>query len=331
MRIGILGSGSWGTALAQVLSDNGNDVLIYGVCQEEVDDINTRHKNTKYFGDVGIKEDLRATLDIRELSSYNDAILVAVPTKYVPSALSSIKPYISEGTVIINASKGFEWETNKRISDCIRDTLSDINYSGIASIIGPSHAEEVILRKLTSVCAVSISEEIAKTVQSAFSNSYLRVYISTDEVGAEYGVAIKNIIAIASGMLEGRGYGDNAKAALITRGLQEMLRYGINKGAERDTFFGLTGVGDLIVTCFSPHSRNYRAGLEIGRANTAEPVFDTKATVEGINSCKSVYEDAQKNGVEMPIVSAVYRVLFCSAKPSDEIEQIMNRPLRSEM
>ena len=331
MRIGILGSGSWGTALAQVLSDNGNDVLIYGVCQEEIEDINIKHKNTKYFGDVNIKEDLRATLDICELSSYNDAILVAVPTKYVPSVLSSIKPYISGRTVIINASKGFERETNKRISDCIRDTLKDINYSGVASIIGPSHAEEVILRKLTSVCAVSVSEKIAKTVQSAFSNSYFRVYISTDEIGAEYGVAIKNIIAIASGMLEGRGYGDNAKAALITRGLQEMLRYGISKGAERDTFFGLTGVGDLIVTCFSPHSRNYRAGLEIGRANTAESVFDTKATVEGINSCKSVYEDAQKNGIEMPIVSAVYRVLFSSAKPSDEIEQIMNRPFKSEM
>lgn len=331
MKIGVLGSGSWGTALSQVLVDGGHDVLIYGVEKAELDDINLNHKNEKYFPHVLINEKIKASGDIRALASYNDAIIVAVPTRFISDVLSQIKPFIKESTIIINASKGFEWGTNKRISVCIRDALDGTSYAGIASIIGPSHAEEVILRKLTSVCAVSVSYEIAEEVQRIFSNSYLRVYVSTDEVGAEYGVAIKNIIAIASGMLEGQGYGDNSKAALITRGLQEMIRYGESKGAKSSTFIGLTGVGDLIVTCFSPHSRNYRAGLEIGRADSAEVLENNHTTVEGVHSCKSVFEDAEKNNIEMPIVSSVYRVLFCNAKPSDEIALLMNRPLKAEM
>ena len=331
MKIAVLGSGSWGTALAQVLSDGGHDVLIYGVCKEEIDDININHKNQKYFADVPVSEKLKASCDIRALASYNDALLVAVPTKFISGVLSEMKPFIKESTIIINASKGFEWGTNKRISTCIRDTLDGVKYAGLASIIGPSHAEEVILRKLTSVCAVSLSYGLAQEVQRIFSNSYLRVYVSTDEIGAEYGVAIKNIIAIASGMLEGQGYGDNSKAALITRGLQEMIRYGECKGAERSTFIGLTGVGDLIVTCFSPHSRNYRAGLEIGKADSADVLASNQATVEGVHSCKSVFEDAKNSNIEMPIVESVYRVLFCKAKPSEEIAHLMNRPLKAEM
>ena len=330
MRIGILGSGSWGTALAQVLSDNGNDVLIYGVVSSEIEDINKNHKNSAFFGDVPVNDNIRATLDISEIENYNDFIVIAVPTRFITSVLESVKPYVSKNTVIVNVSKGFEQKTNKRISDCVREVMRDIDYKGFASLIGPSHAEEVILRKLTMICAVSRSDEIAKEVQSIFSNGYLRVYVTDDEVGAEYGVAIKNVIALASGMLEGIGYGDNAKAALITRGLQEMIRYGMSKGAEQNTFFGLTGVGDLIVTCFSPHSRNYKAGLMIGKANSFSVLENNKNTVEGVNSCKSVYEDAEKNGIEMPIVRAVYRVLFMGTSPVDELEEIMNRPLKAE-
>ena len=330
MRIGILGSGSWGTALAQVLSDNGNDVLLYGVVASEVNDINVNHRNSAFFGDAPVNESVRATLDISDIAGYNDIIVIAVPTKFITDALKNVKPYISESTVIVNVSKGFEMSTNKRMSDCIRDALSGVSYRGFASLIGPSHAEEVILRKLTSLCAVSLDKSIAEEIQVAFSNNYLRVYVTSDEVGAEYGVAIKNIIAIASGMLEGIGYGDNAKAALITRGLQEMIRYGTSKGGCQSTFFGLTGVGDLIVTCFSPHSRNYRAGLLIGKADSVSALEGNSSTVEGVNSCKSVYEDAEKSGIEMPIVSAVYRVLFMGSKPSDEVEAIMNRPLKSE-
>ncbi len=330
MRIGILGSGSWGTALAQVLSDNGNEVLLYGVVASEIEDINVNHRNSAFFGDAPVNEGVRATLDISDIADYNDIIVVAVPTKFIADALEKAKPYVSENTVIVNVSKGFEQKTNKRMSDCIRDALSDASYRGFASLIGPSHAEEVILRKLTMLCAVSLDKSIAEELQVVFSNNYLRVYVTSDEIGAEYGVAIKNVIAIASGMLEGIGYGDNAKAALITRGLQEMIRYGTSKGGSQSTFFGLTGVGDLIVTCFSPHSRNYRAGLLIGKADSVSALEGNASTVEGVNSCKSVYEDAEKSGIEMPIVSAVYRVLFMGTKPSDEVEAIMNRPLKSE-
>ena len=330
MKIGILGSGSWGTALGQVLCDNGHDVLIYGNVRAQIDDINLRHKNTQFFADAPVTPLLHATDRLTDLASYGDLFVIAVPTQAVPSVMQLVLPYIRPDTVIVNASKGFERETNRRISDAVRSALGDTPYGGFASIIGPSHAEEVILRKLTSVCAVSLYEAVAKQVQTLFSNAYLRVYVSTDEIGAEYGVAIKNVSAIASGILEGQGYGDNAKAALITRGLCEMVRYGVYKGGRRETFFGLTGVGDLIVTCFSPHSRNYRAGLSVGRANSSAVLKENTHTVEGINSCKSVHEDAASNGIEMPIVDSVYRILFEDTEPSQMIREIMGRPLKAE-
>lgn len=330
MKISVLGSGSWGTALAQILADNGNDVIVYGVAPDEIDDINNNHKNSKYFGDVTINPDIRATLDVSEVGNHNDLVLVVVPTQFITSALEAVKPYIKADTIVVNAAKGFDWTTNRRISETIRSCFENTEYAGLCSIIGPSHAEEVILRQLTAVCAVSCDEALAVKVQHIFSNGYLRVYVTDDEVGAEYGVAIKNVIAIASGILEGQGYGDNAKAALITRGLREMIRYGVSLGGKKDTFFGLTGVGDLIVTCFSPHSRNYQAGLKIGKMNSAKAIEGNNATVEGIHSCKSVHDDAQKRGIEMPIVDSVYRILFEGAEPANEIAAIMGRKLKSE-
>ncbi|MDY3845978.1 MAG: NAD(P)H-dependent glycerol-3-phosphate dehydrogenase [Eubacteriales bacterium] len=330
MKISVLGSGSWGTALSQVLADNGNDVIVYGVDRNEIEDINQNHKNSKYFGDTVINENLRATLDVSEVGEYNDLVLVVVPTQFITSALNSVKPYIKPNTIVVNAAKGFDWTTNRRISETIRSCFADTEYAGLCSIIGPSHAEEVILRQLTAVSAVSVDESLAIKVQHIFSNGYLRVYVTDDEIGAEYGVAIKNVIAIASGILDGQGYGDNAKAALITRGLREMIQYGVSLGGKKDTFFGLTGVGDLIVTCFSPHSRNYQAGLKIGKMNSAKAIEGNTATVEGIHSCMSVHEDAKKRGIEMPIVDSVYRVLFEGAEPAAEIAAIMGRKLKSE-
>ena len=331
MKAGVLGSGSWGTALAQVLCDNGADVLVYGRNPEEVEEINTAHRNSRYFQDLPLSPAVRATGEISELSEYADLFLLAVPTQAIPGVLREILPSVGPETLIVNAAKGFEWGTNKRLSVCIRDALAGRPCGGIVSLIGPSHAEEVILRMLTSVCAVSTDVCMAEKVQRIFSNEYLRVYVTADEIGAEYGVAVKNVIALASGMLEGRGYGDNAKAALITRGLSETVRYGVQKGAQRETFFGLTGVGDLIVTCFSPHSRNYRAGLAIGRADSASGLAKIPdKTVEGVHSARAVWEDAEKLGVDMPIVSAVYRVLFEGARPSEEIARLMRRPLRRE-
>lgn len=330
MKVAVIGSGSWGTALAQTLADNGHDVLIYGVVPEEVNDINERHQNTRYFGEVALSEALFATLDPECLKSYSDAFVLAVPTKFFGDVLALLSKYVTPGTVIINVAKGFSWDTDERLSVYIRKKLAGVPFGGVVSLIGPSHAEEVVQRMLTLICAVSADKEQAELVQQMFSNHYLRVYTLHDEVGAEHGAALKNVIAIASGILEGQGYGDNAKAALITRGLREMERYGVAKGGQKETFSGLTGVGDLIVTCFSPHSRNYQAGLAIGRAGTASVLDGSTATVEGVHSCLSIYKDSIDMKLDMPIVQAMYAVLYEGVAPHQAIAQTMQRPLKFE-
>lgn len=333
MKTAILGTGSWGTALGQVLTDNGHAVMMYGVDDGEITDINIRHRNAKYFGDsVLLPDSLCATHDMAEAVCGADAVVLAVPTRFIDDVLKDLAPLIGKNTIIINASKGFDLKANRRISETIRDILGEQLKRPVVSIIGPSHAEEVILRQLTSICSVSLDADTARSVQEAFSNSYLRLYVNTDEVGSEYGVAIKNIIAIASGILVGQGYGDNAKAALVTRGLAEMIRYGCAKGGKPETYTGLTGVGDLVVTCFSIHSRNYQAGLEIGRLDSAaEFLAHNTKTVEGIYSCRAVYEDLKNYDFEMPIVSALYRVLYEGEKPSEAIRSLMGRPLKHEI
>ncbi len=330
MKIAIIGSGSWGTALAQTLVDNDHQVLIYGVNAEEVSSINETHTNPHYFGETAISSKLCATLSMDDIAGYTDAFLLAVPTRFFGDVLLRLAKYIQPETVVINVAKGFSWDTDERLSVYIKKKLSHIRYGGVVSLVGPSHAEEVILRKLTLVCAVSTDMAKAEMVQRMFSNQYLRVYTLQDEVGAEYGVAIKNVIAIASGILDGQGYGDNAKAALITRGLREMIRYGVAKGGEKETFTGLTGIGDLIVTCFSPHSRNYQAGLQVGKANSGQVLETYEGTIEGVHSCLSIYRDGQAMGLDMPIVEAVYGILYEGKEPKDAIRQIMQRPLKFE-
>ena len=334
MKIAILGTGSWGTALAQVLCDNGHDVCMYGVDTDQIKDINENHRNTAYFTDAEVlPSSLRATADISVAANGMDAFLCAVPSKFIPDAISKIAPYVNETTLCINASKGFDTATYSRLSTLIAKSLGKDKQNPIVSIIGPSHAEEVIKRMITSVCAVSRDITAAEEVQRLFSNDYMRLYVNTDELGCEYGAAIKNVIAIASGVSAGQGWGDNAKAALVTRGLAEMIRYGMAKGGKFETFAGLTGVGDLVVTCFSEHSRNYRAGLKIGRDNGTEDFYRTnKSTVEGIDSCRAIYEDVHKNHPElsMPLVDALYGVLFGGVAPSDGISALMHRPLKIE-
>ena len=330
MRANVIGTGTWGTALAQVLADNGYEVMLYGRSVAEIEDINKNHRNSRYFGDTPLSEALCATADPSALFVGADIVLIAVPSRAFPDIYPLVRPLLFEGTVLVNAAKGFEPKTGKRLSVALCEAFSGQSFRGIVSLIGPSHAEEVILRMLTSVCAVSADPSLSGVVQAAFSNDYFRVYSNEDTVGAELGVAVKNVIALASGMLVGRGYGDNAKAALITRGLAETVRYGVARGGRRETFFGLAGVGDLIVTCFSPHSRNYRAGLAIGQADSAVALKEIDLTVEGVDSCREVYADAHRAGVEMPIVFAVYSVLFEGVAPSEAIKALMRRPLKSE-
>ncbi len=332
MKVTILGTGSWGTALALVLADNGNDVRMYGVDESEINDINKKHRNNRYFHGAPLPESIRAFADPAEATEGCELLLITVPTKFVASALNTVKPYIAPGTLVVNASKGFDPATNNRMSQTVREVLGDRGIRPVVSIIGPSHAEEVVLRKLTAICAVSLDHAAAEEVQRIFSNGNMRLYINSDEIGAEYGVAMKNVIALASGMMAGRGYGDNGRAALVTRGIAEMIRYGVSMGGRKETYIGLTGVGDLVVTCFSPHSRNYQAGYIIGQDDGAENFFrDNTKTVEGVNSCKVIYEDVMANcDFEMPIIGSVYDVLFRGKHPSEAIEELMNRPLIDE-
>lgn len=332
-KIAILGTGSWATGLARVLNDNGHTVMLYGIDQGEIDDINIRHCNYKYFKDVILEDEIIATSSLAETLKDASYILITIPTQFVRSTLEKVKPFLTHKVTIINASKGFDMNTNMRISDTIRSVLSEDEINPVVSLIGPSHAEEVVERILTAVCSVSLDENCAKDVQKLFSNRYFRVYTSTDEIGAEYGAAYKNVIAVASGIIAGLGYGDNSRAALITRGLHEMSLYGIVKGANRETYFGLTGIGDLVVTCSSIHSRNFQAGLEIGQSNRALNFMahNTK-TCEGVRTCKVIHDDVLKHdyGIETPIVNAVYEVLYENANPKETVEKLMERELKPE-
>ncbi len=332
LKATVLGTGSWGTALAQVLDDNGHQVVMYGVDNDEITEINQRHTNSRYFHGVKLSSTLTATADAAQAMEGCEMVLITVPTKFVSDALHTIKPYVKEGTLVVNASKGFDINTDKRMTETVKNILGECGIKPVVSVIGPSHAEEVILRRVTCICSVSTDIESARLAQHIFSNDYMRLYVNSDEVGAEYAVAIKNVIALASGMLSGLGYGDNSRAALVTRGLAEMIRYCTAKGGKSETCCGLAGVGDLMVTCFSPHSRNYQAGYIIGQDDSSMGFLrDNKKTVEGVYSCKVIYEDARKNyDFDLPIINGIYDILFNGKHPSDALHELMARPLTEE-
>lgn len=330
MKIAIIGSGSWGSALAQVLVDNKQDVILYGNSIEEVNDIEHNHKNSKYFPNVILHQDIHASTDINVLKDV-DVVVFVVPTIAIEAVCQQISPIINKPIIAVNASKGFHPESDERMSNVIRHAIPADKLKAVVSLIGPSHAEEVVLRMLTTICAVSQDDEAACTVQKLFSNEYLRIYRGEDEIGSEIGVALKNAIAVASGVLSGLGYGDNTRAALITRGLAEMIRYGEAFGAKKETFMGLTGVGDLIVTCTSPHSRNFQAGFAIGQHDSADDFWKNNTkTVEGVRTAKVVHLESLKRHIDMPIIEEMYQVLYEHKKPSLSAKDLMMRDLKPE-
>lgn len=332
MKIAIIGSGAWGTALGQVLADNGHEPLLWGKNADEVDDINLRHQNVKYLGEaVHVHPGVKASTDLARVLKGQKFLLLTVPSHAMRDVLARIAPLLERKVLMINGTKGFDPSTNKRMSELIREVIPSDKLRGVVSLIGPSHAEEVVVRHLTLVTATSKSKPLAEKVANLFSNKYFRVYIQRDEIGAEIGVGMKNAIAIASGIVEGLGLGDNARAALITRGLHEMVRFGTFFGGKTKTYLGLTGLGDLSVTCYSFHSRNFKAGLQIGKDNSAEHFLKTNTmTVEGIRAAKTIYEMAKANNISIPIVEAVYRVLYEKRKPSEMVAEMMARPLKAE-
>lgn len=330
MNITVIGSGSWGTALAQVLADNNHNVTIWGRDDSEVEDINHGY-NKKYFKDLKLNDTLKATTDLSSLADTTDVLLLATPSSAIIEICNLINNTFHNRMIIINVAKGFHLETSHRLSTVLKDTLNQELVSSVVSLIGPSHAEEVILRLETLITAVSNDIDAAISVQKLFSNDYFRVYTSTDEIGAEIGAGVKNVIALASGMVSGLGLGDNSRAALLTRGLAEMQRLGVAMGGNPQTFLGLTGVGDLIVTAMSEHSRNYQAGKKIGLDNTAKYFWEeNKSTVEGVYAAKIVHNLAQEYQVSMPISEHVFKVLYEDLKPQDAIGALMSRDLKSE-
>lgn len=330
-KVAILGPGSWGTALSQVLNDNGHDVRLWGNIPAQIDEINTEHTNKHYFKDIVLDEKIKATLDLKEALADVDAVLFVVPTKVTRLVAKQVAEVLDHKVVVMHASKGLEPGTHERLSTILEEEIPADLRSEVVVVSGPSHAEETIVRDITLITAASKDIEAAKYVQSLFSNHYFRLYTNTDVVGVETAGALKNIIAVGAGALHGLGYGDNAKAAVITRGLAEITRLGVKLGADPLTYSGLSGVGDLIVTGTSVHSRNWRAGDALGRGEKLEDIERNMGMViEGISTTKVAYEIAQELGVYMPITSAIYKSIYEGADIKESILGMMSNEFRSE-
>lgn len=330
-KIAVLGPGSWGTALAQVLNDNGHEVRLWGNVVEQIEEINTNHTNQRYFKDITLDSKIKAYTNLEEAINNVDSILFVVPTKVTRLVAKQVANLLKHKVVLMHASKGLEPGTHERLSTILEEEISEQYRSDIVVVSGPSHAEEAIVRDITLITAASKDIEAAKYVQKLFSNHYFRLYTNTDVVGVETAGALKNIIAVGAGALHGLGYGDNAKAAIITRGLAEITRLGVQLGADPLTFSGLSGVGDLIVTGTSVHSRNWRTGDALGRGEKLEDIEKNMGMViEGISTTKVAYEIAQNLNVYMPITEAIYKSIYEGANIKDSILDMMSNEFRSE-
>lgn len=331
-RVAIIGAGSWGCALARILSDNGHSVLLYDIDQKTVDEINQFHTNSNKLFDGKLPEEVKATSSLEEAVKGNDNIVLVVPTTVVRKVLNQINQVIDCKKLFINGSKGIEPDTFKRVSEIVYEEIDNKYIDGFVALTGPSHAEEVVLQKLTLIAAASENVEKAKKVQNMFSNKdYFGVFTVTDLIGAELGGALKNIYAIASGIIDGIGYGANAKAAVITRALVEMRRIALALGAKNETVMGLTGVGDLVVTCTSNLSRNYQAGYMIGSGNNLEEALSKMTmVVEGARTCISAHQVIKKLNIHAPIIDAIYDVIYCHKDPKEAAKKLMSVSMKQE-
>lgn len=331
-KIAIIGAGSWGTALAIVLSDNGHVVRLWGHNPEQINEINTLHTNRKYLPDIILQSSIVGFSSLEEVLDGIEIIVLAVPTKAIREVLGKIKKNQKNALTIVHVSKGIEPDSLLRISEIIEEEMPAELIQSIVVLSGPSHAEEVSLRQPTTVTVSSKQMQEAERIQDLFINHNFRVYTNPDIIGVEIGGALKNIIALAAGITDGLGYGDNAKAALMTRGLAEISRLGTKMGASPLTFSGLTGIGDLIVTCTSVHSRNWRAGNLLGKGKSLQEVLDNMGmVVEGVRTTKAAYQLAEKFNVSMPITNALYNVLFNNISVKDAVDALMARGKTHEM
>lgn len=328
--VGIVGAGSWGTALAAVLAENGCNVTLWARRPALVDEINNNHTNHAYLPHIHLPHEMNATSSLRDTVVNKEAVFFVVPSHSMRKVVHEVSPYVHKGMLIVSACKGFEPGTEKRMSEVIKEELQ--SHSTIAVLSGPSHAEEVVKNCPTTVVVASNNSRTAEQVQQLLNNSYFRVYTNSDVIGVEVGGALKNIIAIAAGLVDGLGHGDNTKAALITRGLAEIIRLGQQMGAKPITFIGLAGMGDLVVTCISKHSRNWKAGYAISQGTDLETVVrEMGMVVEGIQTTKAAYALSKKYNVAMPLTEELYKVLFEHKNPALGVKDLMSRGMIDEL
>lgn len=322
-KIAIIGSGSWGTALAILLYSNGNNVSIWSFKKEEVEAIKSAGENKEFLPGIIIPKEINVTNNEKEALEEADIVIFSTPSKFVRGIAKRFSPYLNSNQIIVNVAKGLEDTTLYTLSEVIESVIPQCN---VCVLSGPSHAEEVA-RAIPTTCVVSSkNKEIAEQVQDVFMSPVFRVYTNTDIIGVEIGGALKNVIALAAGISDGLGFGDNTKAALMTRGIVEIARLGTAMGAETMTFAGLSGIGDLIVTCTSMHSRNRRAGILLGKGKSlSETLDEIHQVVEGVNTAKAAYDLSKKYNVVMPITEEINKVLFEGKNAKQAVDDLMTR------
>lgn len=327
-RIGIIGAGSWGIALSVLLHNNGNEITVWSIIKEEVEMLDREREHKDKLPGVKLPADMKFTNELKEAVEGMDLLVLAVPSPFTRSTSKMLRDVVAEGQIIVNVAKGIEEDTLMTLSEQIEQ---EVPQADVAVLSGPSHAEEVG-RRLPTTCVIGAkTKKTATYLQEAFTSKVFRVYTSPDILGIELGGSLKNVIALAAGIADGLGYGDNTKAALITRGVAEISRLGVKMGGQPETFAGLTGIGDLIVTCASVHSRNRKAGFLMGQGKTMQEAMDeVQMVVEGVYSAKAAAKLAEKYGESMPIVTAINEVMFGGKSAAEAVKELMLRESRSE-
>ena len=330
-KISVIGSGGWGIALTILLHKNGHDLTIWSFDKKEAEELKKTRQNKTKLPNILLPEDVKVTNDLREAVDDKDILILAVPSKAIRSVSKSLKNIIKDNQIVVNVAKGLEEDTLETMTDIIEEELKG-KKTQVAVLSGPSHAEEVG-KGIPTTCVVSAhNKELTLYLQNIFMNPSFRVYTSPDMLGVEIGGALKNVIALAAGIADGLNYGDNTKAALITRGIKEISALGVAMGGEQSTFYGLTGLGDLIVTCASMHSRNRRAGILLGQGKTLdEAIKEVNMVVEGVYSAKSALMAAKKYNVEIPIIEQVNAVLFENKNAAEAVNELMIRDKKLEI
>ena len=332
MRVTVLGAGSWGTTLAIVLASNGHNVSLWTFREDHAQAILETRQNMPFLPGITLPKEIQVLTNLEQAAAERDILVAAVPSQFLRSVALQLTSFDLGRAIIVNVAKGIENGSLMTMSEVLLDVLKKANRKNICTLSGPSHAEEVSRRIPTAVVAASVSSETAKAVQAVFATPYLRIYLNEDLRGVELGGSLKNVIAIGAGISDGAGFGDNTKAAIMTRGIVEITRLGIAMGAEPKTFAGLSGVGDLIVTCMSRHSRNRYVGEQVGKGKKLSDVLKEMVMVaEGVQTTKATRDLAQKYDIEMPITNEVHSVLFQGKEPSRATRDLMTRDAKGEL